>query len=77
MNLAGLSWWQTLLLTPGMLVMDWLARTWPLVVIRHDFGFSVQSYLFWSAVISALFWTIVVCLAAVAWRRFWRWFRYG
>lgn len=66
----GLSGWQAWLLLPGMLVMDWLARTCPLLVIRTGIGFSAESYLFWSAVVSAVFWSFLACLSALAWRRF-------
>ncbi len=64
-----LSWWQAIFLWPGMSFMDWLARNHPAVVIRHGFGFTVESYLFWSAVISALFWTVILVLMVGAWRR--------
>lgn len=55
-----LTWWQYLLLWPGGTFMDWLARTWPEVVIRYDFGFTMESYVFWSAVLSLLFWFVVL-----------------
>ncbi|SEP03241.1 hypothetical protein [Aquisalimonas asiatica] len=60
-----LSWWQYLLLWPGATFMDWLARTWPDVVIRYGFGFTMESYVFWSAVLSLLFWFVV--LVALVW----------
>lgn len=75
MKLLGLTGWQAWLLLPGMLAVDWLARTYPLFVIRTGIGFSAESYLFWSAAISALFWTVLVSVSAYAWRRFWRWIR--
>lgn len=64
-----LSWWQAIFLWPGMSFMDWLARNYPTVVIRHGFGFTVESYVFWSALISAAFWSMVLALVLVAWGR--------
>ncbi|MFV8836126.1 hypothetical protein [Aquisalimonas sp.] len=55
-----LTWWQYVLLWPGATFMDWLARTWPDVVIRHGFGFTMESYVFWSAVLSLAFWFVVL-----------------
>ncbi len=51
--------------------MDWLARNHPAIVIRHGFGFTAESYLFWSALISALIWSLVLLLVITAWNR-WR-----
>jgi len=55
-----LLWLRWLLFRPGMVFMDWLARTYPDIVIQYGFGFSDQSYLFWSAVVSSVFWAGVI-----------------
>ncbi|MCC5810671.1 MAG: hypothetical protein JJU06_09885 [Ectothiorhodospiraceae bacterium] len=67
MNLP-LTWWQAVFLWPGMTFMDWLARNYPLIVIRYGFGFSVESYVFWSGVISAGVWVAVLLLLMASWR---------
>lgn len=68
-----LSPWQRFLLWPGGTFMDWLARRWPGIVIEYDFGFTVQSYVFWSGVISLAFWLVVLLMLAGlvqwGWRR--------
>lgn len=69
MKLLGLSWWQAFLLAPGMAFMDWLARTYPLIVIRYDIGFSQQSYLFWSGIVAGMFWVALILSISFLWRR--------
>ncbi|MEX0732775.1 MAG: hypothetical protein WED00_00725 [Aquisalimonadaceae bacterium] len=65
----NMSWWQALLFLPGRVIMDWLTRTWPEVVIRHDFGFTVESYVFWMMVISVAFWSVLIVLLVLLFRR--------
>jgi len=60
-----LNWWQAVFFWPGITFMDWLARTYPYVVIRYGFGFTMESYVFWSAVISVLFWMLLMGLATL------------
>ena len=67
-----LSPWQRLLLWPGGTFMDWLARTWPEVVIVHGFGFTMESYVFWTSVISLGFWFVVLTVLMMLARRIWR-----
>ena len=67
-----LSPWQRLLLWPGGTFMDWLARTWPEVVIVHGFGFTMESYVFWTSVISFGVWFVVLTVLMMLARRIWR-----
>lgn len=61
-----LTWWQAILFWPGIVFMDWLARAWPDVVIRYDFGFTVDSYLYWAMLVSVIFWsTLLLALIAL------------
>lgn len=55
-----LSPWQRVFLWPGGAFLDWLARTWPEIVIVHGFGFTTESYVFWAAVISLGFWFLAL-----------------
>lgn len=57
--------WQVLFFWPGRAFMDWLARTWPDLVIRHGFGFTGESYVFWVMATSIAFWATMVVLAVV------------
>ena len=67
-----LSPWQRFLLWPGGAFLDWLARTWPEVVIVYGFGFTMESYVFWTAVISLGFWFVVLTVLMVLVRRTWQ-----
>ncbi|WP_290648843.1 hypothetical protein [Aquisalimonas sp.] len=67
-----LSPWQRVLLWPGGVFMDWLARTRPDIVIEYGFGFTVESYVFWSGVISLVFWFAVLLLLLGIVRWGWR-----
>ena len=61
-----LSPWQRVIFWPGGAFMDWLARTWPEIVIVYGFGFTMESYVFWSGVISMVFWvTLFLVLTAI------------
>ena len=65
----ALSPWQRFVLWPGGVFMDWLARTWPDVVIVHGIGFTTDSYVFWVGVVSAVFWCSAFIAAGWAVRR--------
>lgn len=58
-----------LFIWPGTTFMDWLARTYPYVVIRYDIGFSGESYALWSAIISSIVWGVVFAIGLVLLRR--------
>lgn len=60
---------QKILLWPGGKFMDWLAYTCPEIVIRYGFGFTTESYVFWSGVISLGFWLILLFTVTGAMRR--------
>lgn len=64
-----LDWWHELLFWPGMTFMDWLARTWPDAVIRYNVGFTVESYLYWSMLISVVFWSLLLIVPIIVIRR--------
>ncbi len=51
-----------------MAFLDWLARNHPIIVIRYGFGFTVESYVFWSGVISAAVWIAGILLCMTLWR---------
>lgn len=65
----GLNWWQQILLWPGTTFMDWFARNFPYLVIRHDFGFTIESYIYWSVVFSAGFWALSIIVLGIVLRR--------
>jgi hypothetical protein len=57
------------LLLPGLLFMDWLVRQFPFFVIRTGFAFSAESFLFWAAVVSVMFWMSLFVLGGLLIRR--------
>ncbi len=68
-----LSPWQRVLLWPGGAFMDWLARSYPDIVIVYGIGFTMDSYVFWTAILSMVFWVTVFLtlsfLVRLAWQR--------
>jgi len=60
------------LLLPGLLFMDWLVRQVPFFVIRTGFAFSAESFLFWAAVASAMFWMSLIVVVLLLIRRWTR-----
>ena len=57
------------LLLPGMLFMDWLVRQFPFFVIRTGFAFTAESFMFWAAVVSGMFWMSLLILVTLLFRR--------
>lgn len=64
-----LYWLSAIFIWPGTTFMDWLARTFPYIVIRYDIGFSAESYALWSVIVASLAWGFVAAGGLILLRR--------